>query len=523
MRKKIMCAVIAVMMFVFTVVAAACGGGSPDSGKEGAATQNTQTFVNTVTQIDENITLSSGPKIEVALTIYGLLNDSEKKNQQVIEYKTVLDGYKATYDVLKAAADKEEAERQQAKLAAQFVEEVDKLPNMNRLTIDDRAIVDGIKEIYDQLNDTFKAKAEVVAAYAVLAQADAKVTVLEKAAHEEEVRAIVKEFIEAVGKIEEVTLAAGKTIEDLLYDYEDFTDEIKNYEGVAEAKQTLDGYYAEYIVLRDENDVNEFKKLANALNPVTSVTLESERTILNAEAAYRQMSDEAKNAEGVAEALVIVQKAREKFNELFAIAEKARVERFIELANQVRTDVENVDITWYDALYAVSTAYTALTSDSQELPEVEEAFNRWNTAQKAFDKKGYKQIPMKDPTIVYSGNYPPYLVLQNDSVMFNAVKEFFGVSTVGEISEYAIMWLNIYKDGVFIARGEIDLRSSSIEQNGHIIHSDAVQAVFRNVAADHPELVSGGRYGFSLNFEDREGEFIPSARTAVSKETVYTW
>ncbi|MDE6676937.1 MAG: hypothetical protein K2K12_04440, partial [Clostridia bacterium] len=296
---------------------------------------------------------------------------------------------------------------------------------------------------------------------------------------------------------------------------------IKEYEGVAEAKEKLDGYYEHYAVLRDERDVKEFIQLANALSPVTSITLDSERAILDAENAYKEMSDAARAAKGVDEANEIVKAARARYDELFTEAEEKRIEAFIAAANEVGTDIENVNIKWYDVLHKASEAYSALTYKSQLRSDVKAAFDRWNQAQKAFDRKGYQQIPMKEPSIHYSGDNPPHLIMGTG--MFDDVMAFYRVTSLDQLGQHAIMWLNIYQNDEVIARGEINMASDFFNNGSYLLMNYNVQRIIKSIAADNPKLVSGGTYAFSVNFEDKKGEFIPSPQSKVSAGHVYIW
>lgn len=514
--KKFICMLASIMICITALFCGACGDGGEEETKP-LITQNTQTFINIVADIKEPVTVDSGYKIEAALLVYDYLNADEKGNADVAASKTRLDGLKSKYDVVKAEADRLAEIAREEKLVTNFINAVNELPN--KLKTDDRETINGLIEKYDQLKAESKQKTEVIDAYGKLTEADAKVAELEEAARLEIIKDTAEKFISAVEEIEEVTLETGTTLENLLYDFEDFDEDVKAYAGVAEAKTKLDGMYAEYSVMRDEEDVKNFKALVEALTPVEEkVTLENESAVTKAESAYKYMSDNAKNADGVAEAYAILQQAREKFDALFAVAEAARVQEFIAAANKVGTDTDNVDISWFDVLDAASKAYNALAWDSHDLPEVKEAFTRWNAAQTVFDRKGYKQIPMSDPSIVFSGDYPPHIVLQNVGNMVNPLLEFYNANSLSEISSKVTVWLNVYIDGVYIARGALDTTDLAL-----IIQNSKIQNILKNLSEEHSEIVSGGSFSFSFNFEDNKNEFIPSAKTKISANKAYTF
>ena len=529
--KKLKCTVAAILMGLTACLFGACITGDEQSSV--AVTQNTQTFITIVSGIEDDVKVDDGLKIEVALLVYEHLNDAEKVNPDVSASKTRLDELKTKYDVAKAQADKEAENKGENKLVADFVSAVNAL-NLDKLKLEDEATVTELMEKYAQLKDESKSKGEVYSAYQTLLDADDKIAELKQAAYEAYVKATAEKFISAVEKllekIEEVDdkdrdktiLNEGNTLKDLYYDYGKFEDEIKTYEGVAEAKAKLDELNREYAVLKDAKDVKDFLALIEKLSPVeTAVTLQSEDTISKAEGIYGKMSEAAKTAEGVAEAYEVLLQARAKYNELFAVAEAERIQIFIEAANKVRTNIEDVDILWFDELDAASEAYYALAYESHSLPEVQQAYERWNAAQKAFDKKGYKRITMTDPILVYSGDVPPHIVLQNHANMLNPIMELYGLSSYTEISQHAKVWLNVYVGGNYIARGEVD--TAKFTDSGHIIPGSEVVNVLKALSTEHSEIASGASFGFALSVEDRENKFIPSAKTKVSQPKQYNW
>ena len=522
--KKLRCALAAILMCLTACLCSACG---TEERQPANVTQNTQTFITIVSQIQDKVTVDDGLKIEVALLVYDHLNDTEKGNPEVSASKTRLDGLKDKYDVVKAEADRQAEIKREEKLVANFINAVNEL-SINKLKLSDEATVTALMEDYEQLKDESKSKSEVYAAYSKLRDAEDRIAELKEEARQEDIKATAEKFIETVEDLlkeiadtdederDEAILGAAIAFDDLYYEYDnEFEDEVKEYEGVAEAKEKLDGLYAQYCVLKDDKDVKDLKELAEKISPVEDkVTLASEDDIIKAEGIYDKMSAEAKAVEGVTEAYAIVQQAREKYDALFAVAENERIQIFIAAANNVRTDIENLDILWFDALDAASQAYYSLTYASQKLPEVQEAYARWNTAQKAFNNKGYKRIPMGEPTLVYSGDVPPHIVLQNHANIWNPIVQHYGLNSYTEISSQAKVWLNVYVNGVYIGHGEVD--TTKLIDSGHIIPGSEVVGVLKALSAEHSEIVTGGSFGFTRSVEDRENRFIPSAQSKVS-------
>ena len=482
--------------------------------------QTAESFINLVIRIKTPITLDSEAEIEAGYVLYDFMNETDRADKTVRESKETLDGYKSEYDVLRLAKDEEETNEKQAVLRESFENAVSRLPALSNLTAENGADVDAAFAIYEQLNEETRAESSVQTAYGKLTAAREKVDEIEREERLAQIAETANGFIDGVNGIGTVTLESIDGIEDLLYDYEGFSDEVKNFAGVAQAKETLDTAYNKYLVLKDDKDVADLKAAAEELSPTdTAVTLESERAIINAEILYENMSQRAKGVEGVAQAYEVIVAARARYDELFAVAEAERVRVFIEKANAVGTDIENVDITWFDVLDEAADAYWNLTYESQKLPEVEEAFRRWDAAQSVFDKKGYERLPMNDPNVLFSGHATnPILVLQMEANMIDPLKEFYGVSSTAELSQCVIVWLYVYVDGECVGRGEIP--ASAL---GHEIAASYIQSVLSLLSAENEKVVSGGSFAFALSLEDKQGEYISSAKTKVSAEKVYTW
>ena len=528
--KKLKCTLAAILIGLTSCLFGACS--TEEEQPSVTTTQNTQTFITIVSQIQDSVTVDDGSKIEVALLVYDYLNEAEKGNPDVSASKTRLDELKTKYDIVKAADDAAKEIARENKRVSDFIDAVNSLPS--KLKLSDRETIDELKEKYAQLKEESKVKSEVYAAHSKLLEADEKVAALEEAARQEVIKNTAEKFIESVKELleaideaeaddrDQAILDAGNTIKNLYDDYDEFDEEVKSFEGVAEAKEKLDKLNGEYVVLKDAKDVKDFLDLVKELSPVeTKVTLQSESTINKAESSYKYMSDTAKAADGVAEAYGVLLQARAKYDELFAVAEAERIQIFIAAANAVGEKSGEVDILWFDVLDAASRAYDALAWDSHDLPEVKAAREIWNAAQKVFDQKGYKRIPMSEPVLVYSGDVPPHIVLQNHANMLNPIVELYELSSYTQISQYAKVWLNVYVGGNYIARGEVD--TAKFIDSGHIIPGSEVVNVLKALSADHSEITSGTNFGFTLSVEDRENRFIPSAQTKVSDPKQYNW
>ena len=508
-------------------VLGACSSGK-SSGNTAGTTTNTErtlsrsagTFINHIKRIKTPITLDSEAEIDAGYIIYEVLTDYDKEDDTVKENKTLLDGYKAEYDILRAAKDLEEENARQAALRNNFKNAVAKLPATDNLTTAHRKDIENAFALYELLGAESKEDESVKTAYATLNALKSRLEELEEEEYWEEVAATAKDFIDRVEGLDEITLESIDDLEDLLYDYSKFSDDIKSYEGVAEAKQRLDEAVEEYQELKDEDDIEKFLAYAEELSPVESVTLDSERTIIKAEDLYGEMSEKAKSADGVSEAYDILVAARARFDELFAVAEAERVQIFIAAANRVGTNLNEVDISWYEVLEAAADAYWSLTTESQRLPEVEEAFKRWDAAQTVFDKKGYRKLPAPNTGLALSTDAAPNIVLQGYTSAKIPLLDFYGVSTLAELDSVASICLFVYVGDTY--QGKICVAFSSIV-NGFIIQGNAVKEALRQLAQTNGNIVSGAIYSFEVGFEDKSNEYIPSVRSKKSNGGVYNW
>ena len=517
-RNRIFAVVLAIVTFLSITVFSACK--KPEEEQE-YLTQRMQNFVDAVEAIQTPITLNSGAAIDAAYVAYAFLDEFERDSKTVAEHKTILDGYQSQYVALKGSDDQKEKEDpvfdEQKDLISAFIAAVNALPAGAQLTLDHRTAINGAYEIYSRLDVVSKEDASVIKAYVKLSNANEYVTALEYEANLEIWQQAADQFIRAVADIDEVTIDSGDVLEDLLYEYKNFPDGVKNIGGMNEAKATLDEKYQEYLVLRDEYDIEQFVAAVRKIGR-TEVTLSSEGDILKAESIYKYMSDNAKKNSSVVSSYKKLCTYRAQFDELFAIAEAEKIARFIQAANKIPTDIENVDITWYQVLYEASQAYFALSFDSMTLPEVEAAFKRWDAAQSAFDKMGYQKIPDFSVNIVFSADSVPFIVMQLFVENTAPIREFYGVSTNAQLQQYAALYLDIYVDGVYVTKTEINMNSLA---NGFILQN--VNTLLRNLSAKNSQIIGGANFSFAVHFEDRAQERIPTSQTTVSKVYNYTW
>ena len=537
-------AVVIALIMALTIVLPSC------TNEEETLSQPAQTFINLVLRIRTPITADHAAEIEAGFVLYEYIPEKDRSDETVTEQKQKLDGYKVECDAAKAIKEAEDAAARQEVLKNRFIDAVEQLPS--KLTLANKADVEAARALYEQLGEQTKNANDAKNALRALVTAEEKIEELEHEAYLAEVEETATAFIEDVnalyqseededgeengededGEESKITLESGAEIERLLKEYEDFSDDVKNFVSdeigsVADAKQKLDQAYEEYMVLKDADDIEKLSEYAEKLSS-KDVTLDDKKDIESAESIYKNMSDNAKSADGVDDAYEIIKAARAEYDRLFAIKQEEYIQAFLAAAEKVPTDIENVNINWFDVLEEAGNAYWAIDAKYQSDPRVEEAFKRWDAAQMAFEKKGYKQIPMVNPNVQISigdGN----LVLANEfdnKAVTKTLYDFYGVSSKAELDAVAILYLHIYVDGEY--QGKTAIKFVDIGHPGHIIAKDVVINALKKFAQDHPEndkVKSGANFALAISYEDKENRFIHSdiSPKSNSNNVFYVW
>ena len=516
--------ILAALSFVFPTALVGCGKKSDTAAVTPYAIKN---FVNFVTRIETPITIDSEADIDAGFIIYEHLSETHKADKDVQSSKSVLDGYKAQFDVIKAEQDRLDAEALQAAHRSRFEKAVGRLPDIEELAIKDKAAVEAAFTLYENLDEASRAVPSVSTAYARLQNARRTIAELEHQAQLEEMRKKAQEFVDGVELLfadeDGITLESASDIKYLTGLYKNLPDEAKEYENVVEAKAKLDEATEVYQGLKDENDAEAFLELIDKLPEAADITLDDEPEIKKAESLYDDMSEAAKAADGVPEAYEKLLAARKKFDILFAAAEVVRIQEFIDAANEVPENVSSVNITWYKLLDFVGEKYWALSRASQSLPEVEAAFARWDKAQTAFDRLGFEQLPMSSNGISLSGDSPSHIVFDKKAV--DSLLAFFAVDSLAELDNKAKLGINVYIDGEYVDTAFV--KFSLLFDNGSmILYGNDVRDALKELSKTNAKVVSGANYSFSVSFWDKkeEYEYIPSKETKVSvSKNNYTW
>lgn len=512
--KRFLSILMSAATLLFALFAGGCDSGNEPTEKASLG-RSAQLFLQLVGEIGDAVTADSEADIDAALIVYEHLGEADRQNAAVSEAKAALDGFKAEFDAAVAKAKAEAEARLDRQRAQTFCDAVAALPSPGELSLGDRPSLDEAASLYEALSDRVKETEDVLSANKTLSDLLSAMTALEAEEHARIVREKAEAFIGGVGELGEVTSESGFAINSLLDDYDRFDEEVRSYNGVPEAKRELDEKYERYLVLKDEHDIEEFLERAGALK---SATLENGAQIKAAQSAFEALSDTAKQDARVQAEFQRLEGLYEDYLRLEAEAEQKRLELFIERAMSVRTDLENIDVTWYEALNVAAEAYAALSSDSKKSLEGSEALQRWSAAQNAFDQKGYRQIPTGQSYLEYSGDAIPFLLIH---VFRNigTTLDFYGVDNINALSQRVDGCLEVYVGGTYVATTTIDM--TAIE-NGFIYKN--VVPLLKGLADGHAEIQSGASFSFAFYFRDKNGEFISSKKSDLSEPTNrYTW
>lgn len=506
-------------------------------------------FLQYVQRIKTPITADSQADIEGGYIIYEHLKDEYKTRDDVAAGKQVLDGYNTTYAAARAERDAEELAQEQATARNKFIWAVSEIPDYDDLAETDTVAVNKAYSLYSALNSESRSVSAVVVAYQTLTDAEARIAEIVEEARIDALIALVNAFIEDVNELKEkidgqddgVDIVENKrAIEDIVFALEGLTEEARTLPEVADdfddAKATFDGIYADYIAKKDDADAETFSELADGLvladiklNSDDTIALEAE--LIEAETLYGNMTDEAKEKTGVAEAYEKVQAARGKYDEVFAAREETRIQAFIDAAAKITVDASDIDITWYDTLQDVSNAYYLLATSTRADPRVQDSIAKWDAAQSAFDRKGYQKLPDSGITLEFSGDAPPHLLFGSPDAaqaMLKTYRDFYGVSTNEELDNEVDLMIKVYIDFKYVS--EFRIHTTAFQSPGHIVFGSVIREGLMGLTATDSRIVSGANYSFSCYFADKGNDYIHSGEskltsawnTPVARNT-YTW
>ena len=252
------------------------------------------------------ITLASKAKIEAAEALYGALTEDEQA--QVENYQILLDA-RATYEALKEAADKAEADQ----LAANGVDEL--IGEIGEVTLNSEAAIIAARAAYDNLTDDQKV---LVSGLSILEEAEA---ILEGLKAD---KAAIDAVIDVINAIGEVTYPDSKdAIDAAQAAYDELADNLKDQ---VTNKGVLDNAIAKYEAL--EADYNAVQNVITLIEQIGDVeyTVECKERIDAAYNAHQALREELRvqvtNTDVLAEAMA----AYEALKPTYSVTEEPVVE-----------------------------------------------------------------------------------------------------------------------------------------------------------------------------------------------------
>ena len=238
------------------------------------------------------VTLESETAIKNAETAYAALTAEQKA--LVANYAT-LTAARATYDELKAAAEKEAADKAAADAAA------DKIEAIGEVTLESKAAIEAARAAYDALTADQKALVSEQTLKA-LTDAEAALKTLEEAAKEAADKAAADAAADKIEAIGEVTLESKAAIEAARAAYDALTADQKALVSEQTLKALTDAEAA-LKALQDAADKEEEEEIADEtaaqaaadkIEAIGTVTLSSQAAIKAARAAYDALTAEQK-------------------------------------------------------------------------------------------------------------------------------------------------------------------------------------------------------------------------------------
>ena len=268
-----------VLFMTFSVAACTTGGGNntPQTDENEVKVIQVNQLIE---KLPEEITLENDSTIKQIITLYDSL--PVKYREKILNYEKVLEA-KMIIEVLK---------NNQALInsAQKIIDEINSLPKVEDLTLDDFEKVTNIKKSYDALTNEVK---ELVTNYSVLEQLLSKLEELKQ-----EVQEKINEVINAINSLptlENLKLTDKTTIQNVREKYENLANSekklISNISKLEELEQKI--LELEQIEI-NKSEAQVIINLINALPIISDVTLKDKTKIEEARLAYNNLSNDAK-------------------------------------------------------------------------------------------------------------------------------------------------------------------------------------------------------------------------------------
>lgn len=348
-------------------------------------------------------------------------------------------------------------------IKSRFAEEVDALPEVDDLTLDDESAVKAVRETYNNYNDEEKSYVSQTSLDELVA-CEAQI---EKLAAEKKVKDTAEEIIKKIDALplpEFITLENEDAINELIDEIDELPDNVldlipdEKLEKLDAAKDALD---------KLKNDIKEVEAviaLIKALPEADKVTLDDVEAVYDARAAYDELTANQKS--------LVDADSKEKLDEVALATEKLWLNYFMDLADtllekysgvmsdDVQTALEkaveagndllaeDADPAFTEIVNATDDVYVAVWNADEELSDIyiftEGAESSWTKGSKDIIKLRIVQYGLEDDAydsflgagskVLVDGNAvdAKYLVVEKGSVIISILPEFLETLSVGE-------------------------------------------------------------------------------------------
>ena len=348
-------------------------------------------------------------------------------------------------------------------IKSRFAEEVDALPEVDDLTLDDEAAVKAVRETYNNYNDEEKSYVSQTSLDELVA-CEAQI---EKLAAEKKVKDTAEEIIKKIDALplpEFITLENEDAINELIDEIDELPDNVldlipdEKLEKLDAAKDALDKLKA------DIKEVEAVIALIKALPEADKVTLDDVEAVYDARAAYDVLSErqqsliDADLKEKLDEVALATEKLwldyfigladflLEKYIGVMSEDKQAALEKTVKAGKELLTEDANPTIT--EVYKATDDVYDAVWDADDELSDIyaftEGAESSWTKGSKELFKLHIVQYGLDDfaydsfinagSKVLVDGNAvdDKYLVVEKGSVIISIMPEFLETLSVGE-------------------------------------------------------------------------------------------
>ena len=348
-------------------------------------------------------------------------------------------------------------------IKSRFAEEVDALPEVDDLTLDDEAAVKAVRETYNNYNDEEKSYVPQTSLDELVA-CEAQI---EKLAAEKKVKDTAEEIIKKIDALplpEFITLDDEDAINGLFDEIDELPDEVLELIPEDELKKLDDAKEALDKFKNEMKEVEEVIALIKALPEADEVTLEDVEEVYDARAAYDVLTKRQQS--------FVDDDSTKKLDEVYLATEKLWLGYFIDLADDLLDDygdimsddvkaaledsvkagklllAEDADTTISEINEATDAVYYALWDADDELSDIyvftEGAESSWTKGSKDPFKFRIVQCGLEDDAydsflnagskVLVDGEVvdAKYLTAEKGSVIITIIPEFLETLSVGE-------------------------------------------------------------------------------------------